>query len=155
MEFNECSNFVWPDLYFERLGNGKESVHGRGRLYSSTVNEAPDLVDLVADAPVVGAQALERDEDSPPAKRSRQHVSRHRSVVSSSSSSSQVEPDDGLCRSVLSRPRPRPRSGRSGSRFSSTALDLADSSSASVGALCGFTEAFETSSLAPFGATVS
>ena len=114
----------------------KAALKGRSRLYASTVEKSPDLVDHVAEAPDVGAQARDLGGDTRPAKRSRQPVSRHRSVASSLSSSRQVEPDDGLRRSMLS----PPRSGRSGSRVSGTALDLADSSSGSVGAVCGFTE---------------
>ena len=99
----------------------------------------------------VDAQARELDEDSQPAKRPRPSVSRRRSVASSSSLSSQAEPDDGSGRLLQS----RPRSGRGGSRDANAAPDLANSSSGSVRVYRRGCEASEASPPAPFGATVS
>ena len=93
----------------------KAAMKGRAKLYSSAVGEASDIVNLAAEAPFVGGLALESPDldlvaeapnvGPPPAKRSRGSVSRPRVVATSSSSSSQVEPDAGGGRSVLSRPR--------------------------------------------------
>ncbi len=109
----------------------KTALKGRSRLYSSAVGEASDVVDLAAEAPVVDHVA----EAPAPAKRSRRSVFRPRVVATSSSSSSQGEPDAGRSRRVLS----QPRSGEDGGRGSGTALGGANSASGLVGALNGFT----------------
>ena len=127
----------------------KTAMKGRSKLYLSAVGDAMDIVDLAAEAPAVEHVAEASDVGLSPAKRSRGSVSRSRVVATSSSSSSQYEPDSGSSRVVLS----RPRSGKDGGRGSGTASGRADSSSGSVGALCGFT----AGELAPtfVGATVS
>ena len=106
----------------------RAAMKSRARLYLSPVGEASDFVsglstgfvDLAADAPDVGL---------PLAKRARRSDSRSRVVATSSSSSSQVEPDAGGGRNVLYRPQPR-REGRV-------------PASGSVGALCGFSAGYE------------
>ena len=103
----------------------KTAMKGRSKLYLSAVGDAMDIVDLAAEAPAVEHVAEASDVGLSPAKRSRGSVSRSRVVATSSSSSSQYEPDSGSSRVVLS----RPRSGKDGGRGSGTASGRADSSS--------------------------
>ena len=125
------------DLYDKKMipEDLKTAIKGRSKLYLSTVGDAGGIADLAAEAPAVEDVAETSGVGLPPAKRSRGSVSRSRVVATSSSSSSQCEPDSGSSRVVVS----RPRSGEDGGRSSGTASGRADSSSGSVGALCGFT----------------
>ena len=114
----------------------KTAIKGRSQLYLSAVGDAGDIVDLAAEASAVEHVAEASGVGPPSAKRSRGSVSRSRVAATSSSSSSQGEPDSGSRRVGGSR---RPRSGKDGGRVSGTASGRADSVSDSVGALCGFT----------------
>ncbi len=93
----------------------KAAMKNRAKLYLSAVGEASDVVDLAVGASVVGGLAPESpafvdfaaeapDVGLPPAKRPCRSVSRSHGIATSSSSSSQVEPDAGRGRSVLSGP---------------------------------------------------
>ena len=78
----------------------KTAMKGRSKLYLSALGDAMDIVDLAAEALAVEHAAEASDVGLSPAKRSRGSVSRSRVDATSSSSSSQYEPDSGSSRVV-------------------------------------------------------
>ncbi len=108
----------------------KAAIKGRSRLFASTVEESPDLVDLVAEAPDVGAQARDLGGNTRPAKRSRQPVFRHRRVRPRQAKSNPTMAYAGVC-------YPCPGLVGVGVAFPERRWT---SSSGSVGAVCEFTE---------------